>query len=109
MTPAQIQSRVNQEAAVRLPEVIERLFFLLENPHTYHVPQNVVWKWEQTGLLEGFELDPAQKVTLAIALDRKAHEFVEMLSNTMGVIDEILVANAFFDIRRKFLRDCGRD
>lgn len=104
MTPAQISKRVQEVADARFDEVIERLLFLLERPPFCPKPLGLVWKWKQTGLLDG--VDDATVQTLAEKLEEAALQIVGWCALENPNDDKISKATEkFFNIRKEVIAD----
>lgn len=75
MTAAQISKRVQDGADARFGDVIERLLSILETTPPPTDPQKLVWKWKQTGLLDG--LPDFVQETLSKWLEDAAHKLID--------------------------------
>lgn len=76
MTAAQISKRIQDGADARFGDVIERLLSLLEYQHRPQpTTQQLVYKWHQTGLLDG--LPDFVQETLAGWLEDAAHKLID--------------------------------
>lgn len=105
MTPNQIAKKVQEEADARFDEVIERLLFLLECPRPSR--ETIREKWSHSGLLNGLEKSLAAE--LAFKLEEKTLELIELQVQQGFQLKEDYVADQFFNLRRQFFHDCGRD
>lgn len=87
MTVQHLNQLVQSGADARFDEVIERLLFILDTPP---FPTNDVLlnKWNQTGLLDGFE---DERLAVAIQLETKARELVAMYCNGTPPSDDYAV------------------
>lgn len=73
MTLHQLNKKIQEEADVRFDQVIERLLVLLEQPPFLSDPHKLVWKWKQTGMLDG--LDACVAIILAQRLEAAVRQF----------------------------------
>jgi hypothetical protein len=102
VTPQQISKKVQEEADARFGEVIEHLLFLLERPPFCSKPFGLVWKWKQTGFLDGVN-DDSLAQTLAEKFEEAALKLVGGRALEHPNDDEIL--DRFLDIRKETIAE----
>ena len=106
VTPAQISKKVQEVADARFGDVIEHLLYLLQQVPPYcSTPLGLVWKWKQTGLLDGIDDDSIAQ-DLAEKLEEAALQVNDWCSLEHPNDDEISKAtDRFFDIRKKVIEE----
>ena len=92
-------------ADARFDEVIERLLFLMEYPRPSR--EAIREKWIHSGLLVG--LDESLAAELALKLEEKTMELIDLQVQQGSPLKEDYVVDQFFNLRRQFFHDCGRD
>lgn len=92
-------------ADARFGDVIERLLFLLEYPRPSR--EAIRAKWSQSGLLVGLEEPLAAE--LALKLEERTMELIDLQIQQGSLLKEDYVVDQFFNLRKQFFHDCGRD